>query len=618
MNRFLSILLLLCCFGLKSEGQVNYVVKPVSFNSRSWDEFSPVYYKDGIVFCSNQPSNAPVSYGNSRNGIFNIFYVSGNDSLKWKNKQVFAREISADVNQGPATFGKNGEMIYYSRNNNLSGRLKNANDSTNKLGIYSAEFINGKWGNIKPFEHNSTLFTFCTPALSNDGSRLYFASDMPGGYGGLDIYYCERENDAWERPVNLGPLVNTRGNEVFPFACKSGKVYFASDGKPGFGRKDLFYSMEINGSWIEPVHLDSSINSPYDDFGLIADPLGEKGYFSSNRNGTDDIFSFTFITEEFGECQNIVADNYCFTFYDEQQLADTIPLTYEWDFGGGIKRLGPEVKHCFPGPGDYVVKLSIRDEITGEAIVSNVEYDVSLHETEQPVISFYRVGLVNRPVFFDGSKSKLQGQSVKYFWNFDEGYASGGEVCSHTFNKSGEYIIRMGLLQNSGSAGTLKACVESKIRIFNSFEELPPLVNHEDVPAAVLAADKQAMLLRVYMMDGLSREMKDTIKNQLSQSAMYIVFDGYGIVDSSYAILEKVAALLKGNSGLRLVMALHSGEKSVAENFARQLSFFLNQKSVDKVKYTADGFENAQWLFKPYSAEKDRSMGVVELIFVKE
>jgi hypothetical protein len=546
--------------------------------------------------------------------------VSKKDSTRWKSKLIFAKEISSDVNQGPVTFSKNVETMYYSRNNKVNIRLKNVNDSTNKLGIYSSEFKDGKWTNVKPFEYNIPLYTFSTPALRHDGGRLYFSSDMPGGYGGLDLYYCERKNEAWDKPVNLGPLVNTPGNEVFPFACKSGKVFFASDGKPGFGGKDLFYSFELNGSWMEPVHLDSAINSPYDDFGLITDTLGEKGYFSSNRNGSDDIFSFSLVVAEFGECQRMIADKYCFTFYDEQQLSDTIPLIYEWDFGGGVKRRGTEVKHCFPGPGDYVVKLSIRDKITGEAIVNDLEYDVSLKDTEHPRFSSYKAGLVNKPLFFDGSKSSCNGTSPKFFWNFGGGYSPAGPVISHNFSKKGEYNVKMGLLQNSG-----KTCVQEKVRIYNSFEELilPDSPAENLTGATDLVSGSQALQMRIYLMDDLTGGMKDIIKKELIETSLMVVFDKYGIAGCSYNVLEKISFLLKKQPEFRLAMALHirnqqPGGYDPTEKFAREISFFLNQKGLDKEKYAVDGFGFTPPLFKPYSSRNSKSVGVIELIFMKE
>ena len=397
MSKYFYIILFITLFvkaELYAQSQ-RFIVKTAPFSSRINDEFSPVFYKGGIVFCSNQSDNSLVSYKDEQNRLFKIFYVTKKDSTGWKHPKILAKEITTDFNDGPVTFNENGNIIYYSRNNSIENSLRNISDTSNKLGIYSAELINGIWTNIKPFTYNNPLYSFCTPALTPDGERIYFSSDMPGGSGGMDLYYCDRRNNDWDQPVNLGPVINTPKNESFPFACKYGKLFFASDGHKGFGGKDLFYTQEINGEWIVPVHLDSAINSTADDFGLVTDSTFENGYFSTNRRKTDDIFSFSSAPVEFTNCDSIKENNYCFTFYDEQhQLIDTIPVTYQWDFGDGIIRIGTEVKHCFPGPGKYSVKLSIIDELTGDTIAEQVEYKVELENIEQAYINSYNVGIV--------------------------------------------------------------------------------------------------------------------------------------------------------------------------------------------------------------------------------
>ena len=390
MFRYFYILILASLF-IKAELNAqpdSYIVKPSSFSSRIYDEFSPVFYKGGIVFCSDLSDNSLVSYKDEKNRLFKIFYVQKRGSTGWSNPKILAKEITTAFNDGPVTFNENGNIMYYSRNNSIENTMRNINDTTNKLGIYSAELKNGIWSNIKPFTFNNPLYLFCTPALTPSGERIYFSSDMPGGYGGMDLYYCDRRNNDWDQPVNLGPVINTPKNESFPFACKYGKLYFASDGHKGFGGKDLFYTQEINGEWISPVHLDSAINSTDDDFGIVIDSTFENGYFSTNRRKTDDIFSFSSAPIEFTSCDTVKENKYCFTFYDEkQQLIDTIPVVYQWDFGNGILSIGKEVKYCFPGPGKYSVKLTIIDELTGDTIAKRVNYKVELENIRQGYIN---------------------------------------------------------------------------------------------------------------------------------------------------------------------------------------------------------------------------------------
>ena len=470
MYKYLYIILLLALF-FNSELNAqpdSYIVMPARFSSRTCDEFSPVFYKGGIVFCSNERNNSLVGYKDEQNRLFKIFFVTKRGSNGWNHPKILAKEITTAFNDGPATFNEKGNIIYYTRNNSIENVLRNISDTSNKLGIYSAELIDGIWTNIKPFDYNNPHYSLCTPALTPDGDRIYFSSDMPGGNGGMDLYYCERHNNSWDKPVNLGPLINTNKNESFPFACKYGKLFFASDGLKGFGGKDLFYTQQINGDWIVPVHLDSAINSPADDFGILVDSTLENGYFSTNRLKTDDIFSFSSAPVEFTSCDTAKENKYCFTFYDEkQQLLDTVKAIYQWTFNDGIIHIGKEVQHCFPGPGKYSVSLTIIDGLTGDTIAKRVEYKAELENINQPYISSDKVGMVDKSMSFKGVTSDLKGIRITdFFWDFGDGFKQGGQSISHAFQKKGEYAVKLGLLSERDSLGVAgKKCVIKKIKI---------------------------------------------------------------------------------------------------------------------------------------------------------
>jgi len=470
MHRYFCILLILIISGEAGSlaQPLRYSVNPVSFSSRLYDEFSPVFYNGGIAFCSNQNDNSLVSYNDSQNRLYKIFFVSKRGSTGWTNPKLLAKEITTGYNDGPVTFNEKGTLMYYSRNNSVKNVMKNVSDTSNKLGIYYAELKDGLWSNIRPFTYNNPQYSLGTPSLTPDGNRIYFSSDMPGGSGGMDLYYCDRHNDEWDKPVNLGPIINTAKNESFPFASGYGKLFFASDGHKGFGGKDLFYTRQINKEWIVPVHLDSAINSPYDDFGIVTDSSSLNGYFSTNRRNTDDIFSFSTVPVDFTSCDSIKENRYCFTFYDEQhKLIDTIPLTYHWDFGDGRIVNGKEVKHCFPGSGKYKVKLSITDELTGTPLSEQVEYDVDLKNIEQAIINSPDIGKVGKPISFEGVTTDLTGKSITdYLWDFGDGFKPGGPLMNTTFKKKGVYTVRLGLLAGKDSLGVVqKMCYRKKITI---------------------------------------------------------------------------------------------------------------------------------------------------------
>jgi len=634
MRKYLYIIILASLFvNTELYGQSDYIVKPAPFSSRIYDEFSPVFYKGGIVFCSNQSDNSLVSYKDEKNRLFKIFYVTKRGSTAWSHPRILAKEITTAFNDGPATFNENGNIIYYSRNNSIENSLRNISDTSNKLGIYSAELIDGFWANIKPFTFNNPLYSFCTPALTPDGERIYFSSDMPGGSGGMDLYYCDKRNNDWDKPVNLGPVINTPKNESFPFACKYGKLFFASDGHKGFGGKDLFYTQEINGEWIIPVHLDSAINSTADDFGLVTDSTFENGYFSTNRRKTDDIFSFSSAPVEFTNCDTIKENNYCFTFYDEQNhFIDTIPVIYQWDFGDGIIRIGAEVKHCFPGPGEYSVKLSIMDELTGKAIAEQVEYKVELENIEQAYINSYNVGVVDKSISFDGLKINLKDFRITdYLWNFGDGFKPGGSLMSKTFKKKGEYMVQLGLLAEKDSLGTIpKTCVMKKIRIYGTWQELALKGEREEdkvnEKTDSFAGQNKTMQIGIYFMDDLSERQKVKIKEALKESGKLAVrFNQYGIIPASYPFLDNVVGVLKENPDIRLELVLHAikdeipgDTMEISERWAQELAFYFKNKEIDMDAFGSKGFGLSHPVFKPFVPDSKTIDGVIEFIFMKK
>jgi outer membrane protein OmpA-like peptidoglycan-associated protein len=599
-----------------------YIAKPAPFSSRIYDEFSPVFYKGGIVFCSDQNDNSIVSYKDEQNRLFKIFYVTKKGRTGWNHPKILAKEITTDFNDGPVTFNENGNIMYYSRNNSIKNFLRNISDTSNKLGIYSAELINGIWTNIKPFSYTNPLYSFCTPALTPDGERIYFSSDMPGGSGGMDLYYCDRRNNDWDKPVNLGPVINTPKNESFPFACKYGKLFFASDGHKGFGGKDLFYTQEINGEWIVPVHLDSAINSTADDFGLVTDSTFENGYFSSNRRKTDDIFSFSSAPIEFTNCDSIKENNYCFTLYDEQhQLIDTIPVTYKWDFGDGIIRIGTEVKHCFPGPGEYSVKLSIIDDLTGKLIAEQVEYKVKLENFEQAIISSYNVGVEDKSISFEGVTTNLKGFRVTdYLWNFGDGFKPGGQFMNTSFKKKGEYTVQLGLLGEEDSLGIVpKTCVIKKIRIYGTWQEMTLKETNSVVD------QNKTMQISIYFMDDLAERQKVKIKEALKESGKLAVkFNQYGIIPASYPFLDNIVGVLNENPDVRLELVLHAikdeipgDAMEISEGWAQELAFYFKNKGINMDAFHSKGFGLSQPVFNPSVPGIKTIDGIIEFIFMK-
>ncbi|MBK7940159.1 MAG: OmpA family protein [Lewinellaceae bacterium] len=204
--------------------------------------------------------------------------------------------MEGGFNEGPLCFSRDNHTVFQTRNNNKDGVLKSNAAGKSTLKIYESKYGKPLWTKPVELPFNSDDYSCMHPSLSADGSKLFFASDMPGGYGGFDLYYVDRNNGAWGQPVNLGPVVNTAKQEIFPFISPSGALFFTSNGRSNtLGGLDIYYVNEPLNNPEEVVNLGDQINSDADDMAFILDDSGKKGFFSSNRArgaGKDDIYLF--------------------------------------------------------------------------------------------------------------------------------------------------------------------------------------------------------------------------------------------------------------------------------------------------------------------------------------
>ncbi|MEZ4884961.1 MAG: tetratricopeptide repeat protein [Chitinophagales bacterium] len=241
-----------------------YHLQEPSFNSAA-NDLSPSFYKESIVFATIQGNNTSIYQTKTKNN-------------QWETPNLFAGINNNDSYEGAISFNKAGNKMYFSRNVGTEG-------NTNRLKIFEADLVGNQWSNIRELPFNSNFYSAGYPALSADGLTLYFSSDMPGGYGGSDLYASFYENGTWSNPMNLGSTVNTEGNEMYPFVHSNGALYFASNGLGGLGGFDIFGATEINNTKWKVENVGAPINSSSNDFGLILTDDFKIGYFASNRKG---------------------------------------------------------------------------------------------------------------------------------------------------------------------------------------------------------------------------------------------------------------------------------------------------------------------------------------------
>ena len=381
-------LLLLLAYSFYSSAQETYEINSLDFNT-SGKEYSPQYYKNGIVFCSDQIQIEGLTYQDYETGkaLTDLFFVSC-DSNCSATKEVFSLSIRSSFHEGPICFSKDLQTAYFTRSHSIKRKLKNLVKSQNYLGVYKATFDGEKWGNITPCKFNSFEYNVGQPTLSEDGTLLYVVSDKPEGFGGKDIYYSYIIGDSCSELINVGNSINTEHNEMFPFINSKNQMFYSSDKPSGKGGLDIYLSSGNLGSWSTPIPLDTSINSNSDDFALIFNKEMTEGYFSSNRNGSDDIFKIEVSFPPFKNCEEMLKEQLCYELYEEATLnADSVSMVYQWNFGDGTKQEGTEVYHCYENPGNYIVELNIMDPMIDKVFVNQDVYELEIEEVKQPHIS---------------------------------------------------------------------------------------------------------------------------------------------------------------------------------------------------------------------------------------
>ena len=281
-----------------------YEIKTTPFNS-PLDDFSPSITKEGVVFASDREKGTAVKRvhcwtGNPFNELYNVDAkeIKGEEcgNYEYGKTQKWSKNVNSKYHEAAVAFTSDENTVYFTRNNYLDGKLGKSDDKITKLKIYSATKKGDTYDDIKELPFNSNEYSVAHPTLTPDGKKMYFSSDMPGGFGGMDLYVTEEEGGKWGPPMNLGPQINTEGHEIFPYYHKSNRLYFSSDGHVGIGGLDLYYTDDKGaGQFGEVVNLGYPMNTISDDFGITMNEEGTCGYITSDRAGgagRDDIYSF--------------------------------------------------------------------------------------------------------------------------------------------------------------------------------------------------------------------------------------------------------------------------------------------------------------------------------------
>ena len=275
-----------------------YKVEDAGINSK-YSDYGSSFYLNKLVFSSSRDTGSLMQRKHKwTNQHFTNLYVTdlGEEMTPGKVSKL-SKKVNSKFHESSAVFTKDGQTMYFTRNNFLDGKKGKDGKDITLIKIYKASFENNEWTKITELPFDSDQYSTAHPALSPDEKTLYFVSDMPGTMGQSDLFKVKiNEDGSFGTPENLGNGINTEGKESFPLVTDENELYFASDGHPGLGGMDVFVSkMSSDGTFGEIQNLGDGVNSPKDDFAYLIDTKSRKGFVSSNRGGGqgyDDIYKF--------------------------------------------------------------------------------------------------------------------------------------------------------------------------------------------------------------------------------------------------------------------------------------------------------------------------------------
>lgn len=261
-----------------------FELNKLSLNS-DFSDFG-AYEFDGKLYFVSARNESRKTYGWDNEPSLDIF-MAENVAGTFKNPIEITGDINTKYHEGSVAIAEDRSTLYFTRNDFLDEKYRKDDDGVNHLKIYKATRVNGMFQDIQDLPFNDLSFSNSNPALSPDGSQLYFSSDRAGGYGSSDLYVVNINADGtYGSPQNLGPTLNTEGRENFPFIDEEGMLYFSSDGHLGLGGLDVFYSKVDSGDFTPPQNLGLPLNSNADDFAFTFNGNVELGFVSSNRTST--------------------------------------------------------------------------------------------------------------------------------------------------------------------------------------------------------------------------------------------------------------------------------------------------------------------------------------------
>ncbi len=528
--------------------QDKYIVELQDYNTE-FSEFSLAFLNQEIIYVSNQKSS------NRKAKFYNLVSPSSQPKIT-----SLLEKLNTKYHEGPISVSSDGNMVFFTRNSFFQKEKRYTDDKLMPLQIFYVIYENGKWSNEFDFPYNSTQYSCGHPSLSQDGKYLYFASDMPSGYGESDIYRSEFINGKWGKPENLGEKVNSSSNELFPYISAENILYFSSNCHGGLGELDIWYIDMNNTKAISKINMDSPINTPFDDFAMFTLEKSNhtSGYISSNRpngKGSDDIYFWKYRIKPLN-IEGFVTNSTGKTIPDAQLtlvLPDSTKSFTKSDSNGYYSlAVSRKVNYTFKASHEqyYSSENVFSTEVSDDQILIN--HNIRLQELA--VLKFRTVDLMNMP---------LEDVSVKIILNNEIVYRG---------QTSKEWILWRfpKEFQRNDSVNLLlefeKVAYHSRKISFNKVQDIQQevLISPEEMVEKVLEE---------------SIEISDILK----LNPIYYDYDKWEIRADAAKELDKVIQYLNYNPLIVIELGSHTDSRG-ADDYNLRLSEKRAKSAVDYLK----------------------------------
>jgi len=557
-----------------------FTLKSMNMNTM-YSEFGGFPFGDSVYFCSTKQTSSAFRSFDAKTGmpLYSLYLAKKENLDVWQGER-FAESLR-NLHVGSVCYTADKSVAFITIDN-VKGKSKNGKK---KLKIYKATFDkSGKILELEDLPFNSNDYSTGHASLSQDGKVMYFASDRPGGLGGVDLYKVDvLKNGTYGEPINLGAEVNSVGNEMFPWITNENELLFTSDGMDGFGGLDLFIAYNQNGIFGNTTNLGESINSKSDDFAMILNSDSKSGYISSNRaggKGSDDIYFFTLLKTLKNKVELIgkITDR-----------ESGVPLSKMWvslkdENGNELERAQTDAygKYVFNVDPDHFYNVSLTEQGSEVANVSVNTNEIGVGETLIKDIAVERESRVNiTGVLRDKQTGKavpnVKGKVIdqntgKTLSNFvtDNSGAYSSEIRTKKNDPNGSYVIEF---ENEGYLKTVK-----------------PFTNKQIVNGKVdFSKDASVSLTPI--------KKGDDIAKLINLKPIYFDLGKFEITPSAAVELDRIVKIMNEQVNMEIELGSHTdsrgssaGNQWLSEERAKASAEYVKSRITNPERVTFKGY----------------------------